>query len=67
MENTDSILSIIELMHYFDINIRICQPQNSDIDQGEAEMNITLDGWQILKLPMKMHRLFCYMILFFFS
>ena len=53
MENNDSVLSIIELMHYFDINIRIFQLQNSDIDQGEAEMNITLEGWLILKLPGK--------------
>ena len=35
---------IIKLMHSFEVNIRICQPKNSDVHRGEAEVNITLEG-----------------------
>ena len=37
-------LSIIQLMHSFEVNIRICQPENSDVHRGEAEVNITFEG-----------------------
>ena len=30
---------IIQLMHSFEVNIKICQPENS-----EAEVNITFEG-----------------------
>ena len=35
---------IIQLMHSFEIDIRICQSENSDVHRGEAEMNITFEG-----------------------
>ena len=35
---------IIQLMHSFEVNIRICQPENSDVHRGEAEVNITFEG-----------------------
>ena len=35
-------------MHSFEVNIKICQPKNSDAHQGEAEVNITFEGWLIL-------------------
>ena len=34
----------IQLMHSFEVNIRICQPEISDVHRGEAEVNITLEG-----------------------
>ena len=34
---------IIQLMHSFEVNIRICQPENGDVHQGEAEVNITFE------------------------
>ena len=37
-------LFIIQLMHSFEVNIRICQPENSDVYRGEAEVNITFEG-----------------------
>ena len=40
-------------MHSFEFNIRICQPENSDVHWGEAEVNITFDGWLILTLTKK--------------
>ena len=39
-----SITDIIQLMHSFEVNIRICQPENSDVHRGEAEVNITFEG-----------------------
>ena len=44
---------IIQLMHSFEVNIRICQPENSDVHRGEAEVNITFEGWLILMLTEK--------------
>ena len=35
---------IIQLMHSFEVNIRICQPENSDVHRGEAEVNIIFEG-----------------------
>ena len=37
-------LDIIQLMHSFEVNIRICQPENSDVHRGDAEVNITFEG-----------------------
>ena len=34
----------IQLVHSFEVNIRICQPENSDVHRGEAEVNITFEG-----------------------
>ena len=34
----------IQLMHSFEVNIRICQPENSYVHRGEAEVNITFEG-----------------------
>ena len=34
----------IQLMHSFEVDIRICQPENSDVHRGEAEVNITFEG-----------------------
>ena len=50
--------NIIQLMHSFEVNIRICQPgkvmsteanqdlstRESDVHRGEAEMDITFEG-----------------------
>ena len=41
---------ITQLMHSFEINIRICQPENSDVHRGEAGEKTTLEGWPILML-----------------
>ena len=41
---------IIQLIHSFKVNIRICQPENSDVHRGKAEVNITFKGGQILML-----------------
>ena len=39
-----NVLNNIQLMHSFEVDIRICQPENSDVHRGEAEVNITFDG-----------------------
>ena len=44
---------IIQLMHSFEVNIRICQPEDSDVHQGEAEVNITFESWLFLMLTEK--------------
>ena len=36
--------AIIQLMHSFEVDIRICQLENSDVHRGEAEVNITFKG-----------------------
>ena len=38
---------------FFEVNIRIWQPENSDVHRGEAEVNTTLEGWLILMLTEK--------------
>ena len=40
-------------MYSFEVDIRICQPENSDVHLGEAEVNITFEGWLILMLTEK--------------
>ena len=37
-------------MHPFSVNIRICQPENSGVHQGIADVNIILEVWLILML-----------------
>ena len=34
----------IQLMQSFEVNIRICQPENSNNHRGGAEVNITFEG-----------------------
>ena len=34
----------IQLMHSFEVDIWICQAENSGVHQGEAEVNITFEG-----------------------
>ena len=38
------VSAIIQLMHYFEVDIRICQPKNSNVHRGEAEVNVTFVG-----------------------
>ena len=40
----------IQLIHSFEVDIRIYRPENSDVQWGEAEVNITFEGWLILML-----------------
>ena len=35
---------IIQLMHSFEVDIRIWQPENSDVHRCEAEVIITFEG-----------------------
>ena len=39
-----TITTNIQLMHSFEVNIRICQPENSDVHQGEAVVNHHFQG-----------------------
>ena len=32
------------IVHFFAVNIRICQPENSDVHRGEVEVNINFEG-----------------------
>ena len=55
-------------MHSFDVDIRICQPENSDVHQGEAEVYRHFRGLTNPGVNRKrMHQLFCYMKLSLFS
>ena len=45
--------NIIQLMHFFEVIIRICQPENSDVHRGKAEVNITFKGWLVLMVTEK--------------
>ena len=61
-------LNSVQLMHSFEVDIRICQPENSDVHRGEVEVNITFEGWPNTDVNRKrMHQLFCYMTLSLFS
>ena len=33
----------IQVMHSFEVNARTCQPKNSEVHRGKAEVNITFD------------------------
>ena len=61
---TPPILSNIQLMHYFGVNIRICQYENCDVHRGEADVNITIRLTSGLTNPdvqrKRMHQLLCY-------
>ena len=39
-----SLNANIQLMHSFEVNIRICQPEISDVHQGNAAVNISFEG-----------------------
>ena len=34
----------IQMMHSFEVDIRICQAENSDVHRGETEVNFTFEG-----------------------
>ena len=36
--------SILQLIHSFEVNIRICQPKNGDVLQDKAEVNSASKG-----------------------
>ena len=38
------IYVIIQLMHSFEVDIRMFQRENSYVHRGEAELNITFEG-----------------------
>ena len=44
---------IIQLIHSYEVNISICQPENSDVHRGKVQVNITIEGWLILMLTEK--------------
>ena len=46
-------ITYIQLMHSFEVNIRICQPENSDVYRGKAKVTITFVGRLILMLTSK--------------
>ena len=48
MPNTDGGQYSIDA--FFEVHIRICQPENNDVHRGEAEVNSTFEGWLILML-----------------
>ena len=50
--------TIIQLMHSLEFNIRICQPENSDVHRGLPNPVVNRK---------RMHQLFCYMTLSLFS
>ena len=43
MHDSFALFSIIQLMHSFEVDNRICQPENSDVHRGQAEVNITFE------------------------
>ena len=57
-------LSIIQFMHSFEVDIRICQPENSDVHRGEHHFRGLTNPDVNLK---RIHQLFCYMTLSLFS
>ena len=40
-------------MHSFEVNIRLCKPENSDVYGGKTKVNITFEEWLILLLTEK--------------
>ena len=53
-------------MHSFEVNIRICQSENSDVHRGETQLNITFEGLLMLMFPEKECTNCFYMTLFRF-
>ena len=43
-EDYDDVDDSIQLMHSFEIDIGVCEPKNSDVHRGKAEVNITFEG-----------------------
>ena len=39
-----NVFVIIQLVHSFEGDIRICQAEKSDVHRGNAEVNITFEG-----------------------
>ena len=54
----NEFFTIIQLMHSFEVNIKICQPENSDVHRGLTNPDVNRK---------RMHQLFCYMKLSLFS
>ena len=50
-------------MYYFEVDIRVCQTENSDVHRGEALRGLT--NPEVIRK--RMHQLFCYMTLSLFS
>ena len=61
-----SVHYVIQLMHSYSVNIGICQPENSHVHRGEAEKNITFEGWLIL-LSTEKECTYCFVIWHCFS
>ena len=54
------MIIIIQMVHSFSVNIRVCQPENSDLQRGEIHFR----GLTTPDINRKrMHQLFCYMTL----
>ena len=56
------------VLKFYNLEASICQPKNSDVHRGEAEVNITFEGLTNPDINQKrMRRLLCYMTLSLFS
>ena len=44
----DIFSNIIQVMHYFEVNSMICQPENSDVHRGEALLYDTVSLFSVL-------------------
>ena len=49
----------MQLMHSFEVNIRFCQPENSDVHQGEANAPIVL-LYDTVSLFLVLYKVFSY-------
>ena len=57
----------MQFMHSFQVNIRICQPKNSDVHQGKARGEHHFPGLTDPDVNQKSrHQLFCYVTLSLF-
>ena len=57
-------------VHLSKFNTRSCQPENSDVYGGEAEVIIIFEGWLIQMLTLeseRIHQMFCCMTPSLFS
>ena len=49
-------------MHYFEINIRICQPENSDVHRGEPKYNTPIVLlYDTVSLYLVLYQIFSYL------
>ena len=55
---------ITQLMHSFEVDIRICQPENRDVRRGEHHFR-GLSNPDVNRK--RMHQLFCYLFLVLFK